>query len=344
MAQANSPMNRTPARARRPACALAIALALSGLAAIAAGGAHAAAAEASSTDDLDEGPAVAATIGGSVRVLRDQAYGPDPRQRFDVYAPPGLDPAHPVAPLLFVVHGGGWRTGDRTARSVVEHKVAHWVAQGWVVVSIDYRLLPAAPVATQIEDVAHALAAVQARAASWGADARRTVLVGHSAGAHLVAWLAAGGPPPPDATLQPWRGAVLLDSAVYDVAALMRFPHLPLYDAAFGRDAAAWGPLSPAMQLARPMPPMLAVCSTRRRLSCPMADRFVERAVATGTRAAVLREDLSHLQINAELGVESDYTAQVDRFVASLAPSSAPGTAPGTATGTARGAAPVTTP
>jgi acetyl esterase/lipase len=297
----------------KPILALAMALAC-----IALPAGTPAAARDSTADDLDDGPAAAATIARDVRVMRDQAYGPDPHQRFDVYAPAGLDASHATAPLLFVVHGGGWRRGDRAARNVVEHKVAHWVAQGWVVVSIDYRLLPAAPVATQIDDVAHALAAVQAQAARWGADARRTVLMGHSAGAHLVAWLAAGGPPPADAALQPWLGAVLLDSAVYDVAALMRWPHLPLYDAAFGRDPAAWGPLSPATQLGRPMPPLLAVCSTRRRLSCPMAERFVERAAAAGTRATVLREDLSHAQINGELGVASDYTAQVDRFIASI--------------------------
>src|SRR5690606_27504205 len=43
-----------------------------------------------------------------VRVERDIAYGPDPRQRYDVYLPAH---ARPDAPILFMVHGGGWRRG-----------------------------------------------------------------------------------------------------------------------------------------------------------------------------------------------------------------------------------------
>lgn len=50
-----------------------------------------------------------------VRMLADIAYGPDRSQRMDVYLPPGAA----AAPVVFMVHGGGWRRGDKRAGTVV---------------------------------------------------------------------------------------------------------------------------------------------------------------------------------------------------------------------------------
>jgi len=248
-----------------------------------------------------------------VRAIRDLGYGPDPAQRLDVYLP--TQPAAANAPVIFFVHGGGWRRGDKASARLLEPKVSHWVEQGWVVISANYRMLPT-PVATQAEDVAAAIAFAQSQAGLWNADPTRFVLMGHSAGAHLVALLAAGAPTA--ARPQPWRGAVFLDSAALDVPAIMNARHFGLYDRAFGADPAQWTAVSPYAALAGAAAPMLAVCSSRRKDSCPQAERFVARANALGGHARVLAEDLSHMQINTTLGAPSDYTAQVDAFLASL--------------------------
>ncbi len=126
-----------------------------------------------------------------VQRLFDVPYGNDPLQRMDVYLPPAAarPSAGPRAPILFMVHGGAWRTGDKAMERVVQEKVARWVPLGFVLVSVNYRLLPDTGVALQAHDVATALATVQQRAAQWGADGTRTVLMGHSAGAHLVSLL-----------------------------------------------------------------------------------------------------------------------------------------------------------
>jgi acetyl esterase/lipase len=273
--------------------------------------------EAMGMDDGVDGDARAEAPAGT-RVLRDLAYGPDPAQRLDVYLPqrPAAAGAGPL-PVVFFVHGGGWARGDKAMRRVVDPKVAHWAGRGWAVVSIDYRLLPT-PVATQEDDVAAALAFAQSQAPRWGADPARFVLMGHSAGAHLVALLAAGARTPSSPRLQPWRGAVFLDSAALDVPFLMTHRHLRLYDRAFGADASTWTALSPDAVLAGPVAPVLAVCSTRRTESCLEADRFAAKARALGGQARVLREDLSHGEINATLGAASGYTAQVDAFLDSL--------------------------
>ena len=109
-----------------------------------------------------------------------------------------------------------------------------------------------------------------------------------------------------------------LDSAALDVPAIMNNRHFGLYDRAFGSDPQKWAAVSPMAQLAHATAPMLAVCSSRRRESCPTSDRFAAKANGLGGKVRVLREDLSHGDINATLGAPSDYTAQVDAFLKSV--------------------------
>jgi acetyl esterase/lipase len=257
----------------------------------------------------------AAPLPAGVRVLRDIPYGNDPAQRIDVYLP---ERAIAHAPVVFMAHGGGWRRGDKDMESVVTNKVARWVPRGIVFVSVDYRLLPEADPRVQAQDVARALAFAQRHAADWGADRGRFVLMGHSAGAHLVALLEASPTWTAQAGAGPWLGSVLLDSGALDVPALMRDRHPPLFDDAFGEDPAFWRAVSPQQQLVPGRPPVLAVCSTRRTRSCEQSSAFVTHANATGTRAVLLREDLSHREINDRLGTPGAYTDAVERFLGSL--------------------------
>ena len=268
--------------------------------------------------DLDDGTdnaKSARSAPAGTRVIPEIPYGPDPAQRFDVYVSTRPSPTTRPAPVILFVHGGGWSRGDKTNRQVVEPKVAHWVDQGYVVISANYRMLPT-PVTQQAGDVAAAIAFAQSQAELWGADPKRFVLVGHSAGAHLVALVGAGARTA--ARPQPWRGIVMLDSAALDVPAIMNNRHFGLYDRAFGADPRQWAAVSPIAQLARGTAPMLAVCSSRRKESCPTSDRFAAKANGLGGRARVLREDLSHGDINATLGAPSDYTARVDAFLRSV--------------------------
>jgi acetyl esterase/lipase len=257
-----------------------------------------------------------AVLPAGVRVLRDVAYGSDPRQRFDVYMPPHAQ----HAPVILLVHGGGWSRGDKAMRNVVQHKVARWVPRGFVVISTNYRMLPDTAPLQQAQDVARALALAQRRAAEWGGERRGFILLGHSAGAHLVALLAAAPSIARERGAQPWLGTVALDSAALDVVQIMQSRHLRLYDRAFGGDRAGWLAASPLQQLQAPAAPFLAVCSSRRADSCPQAQAFVDKAVALGTRAQVLPEDLSHEQINEQLGADGDYTTQVEAFLRRLGP------------------------
>jgi arylformamidase len=249
-----------------------------------------------------------------IRIVRDVAYGDDPLRRFDVYAPQHAKDA----PVIFMVHGGGWYRGDKSMRNVVENKVKRWVPRGFIVISVNNRLVPAADPVEQARDVARALARAQHDAASWGGDPTRFILMGHSAGAHLVALVSASDTIRNAAGDRPWLGSVLLDSGALDVPKLMQAHHVGLFDRAFGHDPIEWKAASPYDALTRAEPPILAVCSSQRRNSCSEAARFVSKAASTGTRATSLPEDLSHGDINARLGTDGAYTDAVESFMGSV--------------------------
>jgi len=250
----------------------------------------------------------------NVRVVRDVAYGVDHAQRFDVYAPKSA--SH--APVILMVHGGGWRTGDKALPSVVENKVKRWVASGIVVISVNYRLLPGADPLTQAQDVGRALSLAQLHLADWGGDPAKVVLMGHSAGAHLVSLIAADPGVAATQGTTSWIGVVILDSAALDVIDVMEHPHLPLYTAAFGADKKFWRDASPYQRLSGVASPMLVVCSSRRNDSCPAARKFVKKANSLGARASVLEENLSHREINVQLGTPGEYTDKVEQFLRSV--------------------------
>lgn len=257
-----------------------------------------------------------AALPPGIRILHDLRYGSDAKETFDVYAPSQAQ----GAPVIFMVHGGGWRRGDKTARNVVQNKAAHWVARGFIFVSVDYPMLPDTPPLQQAREVGKALAAAQRDASQWGGDPHKFVLMGHSAGAHLVSMISVE---PALATAQgalPWLGTVALDSAAFNVTTIMQQRHLHLYDEAFGTDPATWAAASPIVQLHAEVAPFLAVCSTERRNSCDQARAFAGKARGFGSRVEVLPEDLKHSEINDQLGLASDYTAKVDAFLASLDP------------------------
>lgn len=271
------------------------------------------AARAANDAALDDGYAGSSrqNVPAGVRLVRDVAYGSDKAQRFDVYVPKNAA----GAPVIFMVHGGGWKHGDKKMDAVVENKVAYWSRQGFIVISANYRMLPEADPLVQARDVASAIGVAQDKAAEWGGARDKFILMGHSAGAHLVSLINAS--PQLQGALR-WRGSVVLDSAAFDVEQIMQGRHMRLYDEPFGTDPAFWRAASPYAQLARAGQPMLAVCSQRRDDSCAQANRYADKARQLGARAEVLPVDLNHRAINETLGEESAYTRAVDGFIASV--------------------------
>lgn len=251
---------------------------------------------------------------------RTFAYGGDPLQKLDVYLP--QSPQN--APVLLLVHGGGWRFGDKSDPATWRNKVAYWTARGAIVVSTNYRLVPAVTPLDQARDVARALAFVQAQAPQWGGNPQQLVMMGHSAGGHLTALLSADPEWAWTEGAQGWLASVILDSAAMDVPAIMRAAPSYLHQQAFGAHPASWADSSPVHRLTPMAPPLLLVCSIRRILSCPQGQNFARKLTALGGTAQVFPIDLSHRSINDLLGLHPDYTQAVDQFLANVGFWSAP--------------------
>jgi len=260
----------------------------------------------------------AAQLGAEL--LADLPYGQHERQRLDVYRPLNARSAS----ILLMVHGGAWDKGDKRMDRVIENKMARWLPQGYLFVSTNYRLLPDATPLQQAEDIAQALSYVQQHATGWGGDPQRVVLLGHSAGAHLVSLLSAAPEIGQAYAVKPWLGTVALDSAAFDVERIMRDRHYRLYDKAFGQDPAYWRAASPVRRLQHAGAPMLAVCSSKRKEACRQAQGFAERGRALDMQVTVLQQALSHGEINAQLGVPGAYTDAVETFLQRIGATPAP--------------------
>ena len=255
---------------------------------------------------------VAIPAGGTA--IRNIAYGPDPAQRFDLYLPANAS----RAPVVFYVHGGGWANGDKTNPGLAS-KLAYWLPKGYAVISANYRMVPVAMPLEQARDVARGVALAQRRAGEWQVDPARMVLMGHSAGAHLVALLGADPRMLIQAGATPARGIVSLDSGALDVPALMGQRRVPkLYHEAFGADPDYWRSVSPQQQLGRNGVPMLLVCASERGFPtspCDEARKLAKRAEALRVPMLVQPEPLDHGEINRNLGLPSDYTQRVGDWI-----------------------------
>ncbi|PZP57510.1 MAG: esterase [Micavibrio aeruginosavorus] len=249
--------------------------------------------------------------------LRDISYGPQKEQKIDVYLPS----APKAAPVIFMVHGGGWKNGDKEMSRVVENKAARWVGAGFIFISVNYPMLPDSSVSQQTDNIAKALAFSQQEAGKWGGDKNKFILMGHSAGGHLVSLLNANPDPVYKMGASEWLGTVSLDSAGMDIVKAMKMPHFKLYDEVFGSmNEEGWASLSPYHQLSNTTRPWLGVCSSTRKISCPQNEDYAAKAKSLGVRAQVLPIALKHGEINEQLGLENDYTKQVEEFMASLDP------------------------
>lgn len=116
------------------------------------------------------------------------------RNMLDIYLPEN-DSLVP-RPFVLDIHGGGWRTGDKSTPST-PNKAGLFTSLGYGFVSINYRLSPRTgdpnnPDPNRImfpdhpDDVGEAIGWLDRNALSYGLDPDRIILMGHSAGAHLA--------------------------------------------------------------------------------------------------------------------------------------------------------------
>ena len=119
------------------------------------------------------------------RVAKGVAYGRQPRERLDVWAPKST--AAGLRPVVIFFYGGAWVKGARGDYGFAGRAYA---AKGFVAVVPDYRLVPTVRFPAFIQDGALAVRWTRDHAASFGGDPKRITIAGHSAGAYIGAMLA----------------------------------------------------------------------------------------------------------------------------------------------------------
>ncbi|WP_428682870.1 alpha/beta hydrolase [Sphingopyxis sp.] len=249
------------------------------------------------------------------------AYGSHALQNLDIWR---AKDAKGPAPLVVFVHGGGWKRGSKD-NATGQFKPVHYPGEGYAFASINYRLVPDATVEQQATDVASAVKALVDRAGGLGIDRRRIVLMGHSAGAHLVAlvgtdekYLRAAG-----LSFADIAGVIPIDGAAYDVPAQMADgPQVmqATYKQAFGTDPARQKTLSPTLQAAAPNAPQFLLLHVQRPDGVRQAEALGKALKAGGSAVAFGSfpgEGLQgHAEINRRLG-DPAYapTATVDAWL-----------------------------
>lgn len=264
-------------------------------------------------------PMVAVPLAGAIGQLgarppaREMAYGPNALQSLDFWQAkqPGGD-----VPLVIFIHGGGWKRGDKD-NATGTAKITHFIDQGYAFASVDYRLVPDATVEEQAQDVADAVGWLLARADSLGFDPRRVALMGHSAGAHLVALVGTDMRYFARARLKPdaVAGIIALDGAAYDVGRQIaiggNFMH-DTYEQAFGDDPRRQRALSPTFQAEKPNAPAFLILHVQRSDGTAQSEALAAALRKAGTPVAIRGFDgrglRGHVEINRRLG-DPDYPA-----------------------------------
>lgn len=117
------------------------------------------------------------------RIAYDVSYADGARHKLDIWGPAHTEVQLPV---VIFFYGGAWQSGNREHYRFVADALA---PHGYIVVIPDYRVYPPSKFPTFIKDGAMTVAWVRENIAQYGGDPQRINLMGHSAGAYIVAML-----------------------------------------------------------------------------------------------------------------------------------------------------------
>ena len=222
-------------------------------------------------------------------------------------------PAVSSRPVVIYVHGGGWQIGDKANQ--IDNKVRLFRQVDYVFVSTNYRLGGNGQGADQVkfpihnQDVATAIRWVTDNIEDYGGDPDRIVLLGHSAGGHLVAltgtnerFLEEVG-----LSLSNLRGVAAIDTEGYDVGLKVREGNR-IYTSAFGTDAEVHRNASPIYNVeAGKGIPKFFVAKRGLPARVEIADRFLDSLRDNGVDTyEVDGSGYTHQGINEAIGREGE--------------------------------------
>lgn len=191
-----------------------------------------------------------------IEAVRDLAYydgeGADKiKHRLDLYLPKDLKDF----PVVFFIHGGAWRHGDKSWMGVYSGFGKFCASHGIGAVVTNYRLSPRVAHPEHIKDVAKAFAWTHRNIAKHGGRQEQLFVAGHSAGGHLAALLAT------DEQYLKAEG-LGLDAirGVIPMSGIYRIPDdSPFFKQAFTDDAKVRKQASPLAHVKPGLPPFLVI-------------------------------------------------------------------------------------
>ena len=235
--------------------------------------------------------------------------GADPaRQSLDIHIEEGLTDGA----VVLYVHGGGWVRGNKD-RALF--KPAFLVPRGYLFASMNYRFHPEASLPEMAQDVAAAVAWLQRHASKYGGDGSRIVLMGHSAGAHLVSVVASNEEylDRAGASLSDLSGVVAIDTAMLNVPARMKTAGDSQFRV-FGKESGEWTRVSPwhHVEAGKGIPPFLLLTAGGRAISREQAAMMSTKLEENGIDATAHEaEGRAHTPLDTYIGVDGDESTQI---------------------------------
>jgi acetyl esterase/lipase len=220
-------------------------------------------------------------ISPGVEARKDVVYRDGPEEdagkhKLDLYLPKDQK----SAPVFFFIHGGAWKSGDRSQYPAVGNRFAK---AGIVTVVPSYRLAPKHPHPAQIEDVAAAFAWTVKHIAEYGGDPNRLYVGGHSAGGHLAALLTLD-----EAHLRAHQLSPKLIRGVMGLSGVYDFGVGDSQSSVFGKDPQVRREASPLFHVKAGAPPFLITYCQWDYLSLPAQAREFHAALRKAGIAADL--------------------------------------------------------
>lgn len=217
----------------------------------------------------------------------------------------------PLQPVVIYVHGGAYALGDKA--NSMDNKRALFASLGYLLVSVNYRLSPAVystdPNRVRYpmhhEDLADAIRWVYDSIANYGGNPTKMALLGHSAGAQLVALTGVSQQflPARQIPLATLKGVACFDTEGYDVAAQCRDGN-EVYLNAFGTDPLIWAQASPInhpVSSIRYPTFFIAKRGTNQRIA--LSDAFIQVLSNGGaTVSSITANQYDHEGINDAIG------------------------------------------
>lgn len=173
------------------------------------------------------------------------------KHKLDLFLPKGVNDY----PVLFFVHGGAWRHGDKSFLGMYSNFGRFWAQRGIGTVVTNYRLSPGVKHPEHMRDVARAFAWTYRNISKYRGNPNEMFVAGHSAGGHLVSLLSTDEKylKNEGLALQTIKGAIPM-SGIY---------HIPeeskLFEPMFGAEAMLRKDASPIAHVHPDAPPFLII-------------------------------------------------------------------------------------